>query len=97
MVCSVTAKLQGDRHVLGHPVYGSGHYKTRNFTSQQIYKCGDRSVSRCDIIPEYICLIQLGSVTVLVVNDVSSTSVFKDHIPILYKEPTRCNFGSIVY
>jgi hypothetical protein len=81
VVCSVTAGLQGDIYVLGHTVYGPVHYKARTFTSQQKYECADRSIGRCDVISECIRLTQLGSVTVLVPNDVSSTSVFKDHIP----------------
>jgi hypothetical protein len=81
VVCSVTAELQGDTYVLGHTVYGPVHYKARTFTSQQKYECEDRSVGRCDIISECIRLTQLASVTVLVANDVSSTSVFKYHIP----------------
>jgi len=82
VVRSVTAIIQEDRPVLVHPVYGSVHEKPRTYTSQQKYKRADRSVSRCEIIPEVTRLTQLGSETVLVTNDVSSSSVLKDHIPI---------------
>lgn len=82
MVRSVTAGLQGDRHVLGHPVYGSVHYKTRNFTSQQKHRWGDKLVSRGEIIPERRVLLISDSVTGWVSNDVSSILILKDHIPI---------------
>lgn len=82
MVGSVTARLQGNRHVLGHSVYGSIHCKTRKFTIQQKRKRGDKSASRCEIIPECRVLLISDSVTGLVSNDVSSTLILKDHIPL---------------